>query len=146
MKTQQPVVENLSFGKLSLFEEYAVIECFWGVDVGYPEIEELKRSLFPHYKNRIFGLVANRVNQYSVKLLAIKDLFSAQNLVAGAIIPSSSVGKIAALMEDEIVEDAPIQVFSILNEAITWVLDQVAIKNQKERFNKPEPSKPEQET
>ncbi len=121
-------IEKLSFGELSLFKEHAVIECFLGEDIGHVEIEELSKVLFPYFKNRMFGLIANRVNQYSVNLVAISNLFSAKNLVAGAIIAYSQIGKSTASIEDSVIEGASIEVFSNLEQATTWTLAQVSNK------------------
>ncbi len=126
------MVKSLTFGELSFFEKHAVIECFYGTHMSQTEIEELKKVLFQEFGNRKFGLIADRVNNYSVDMDATEDLYGTENLVAGAIVAYTLYEKMAALLEDKIVKGAPIEVFTNIDKATAWIIGQITEKEQSE--------------
>ena len=92
---------------------------------GFDEVDEIEAVLQSAYPKRKFGLIANRENQYSVNPLAIKELFSNEFLIAGAIVGDTLITRLNAEIENEIVDGAPIGFFSRMNLAIKWIRDKV---------------------
>ena len=78
------------FGNLELMDTYAVITCNDGVNIDFDEVIAIQGIFDTAYRGKKFGLIANRVNTYSVNPMAIKELFSCENLVAGAIVGETS--------------------------------------------------------
>ena len=72
-----------SFGHLAFLDTYAVIIINVSKHIDFNEIGPVLES---EHVGKPFGFIANRENQYSVNPLAINKLFSANNLVAGAIV------------------------------------------------------------
>ena len=114
-----------SFGHLAFLDTYAVITINDSKHIDFTEINEIGPVLESEYIGKQFGLIANRVNQYSVNPLAINKLFSVNNLVAGAIVSQSSIAQSNAIIENDIVEDAPIKYFHEMSSAITWINEKV---------------------
>jgi len=85
------------------------------------EIQKIETIIYPSYHGQRFGLIANRVNHYSVNPLAINKLFSGNNLVAGVIVGHSKVTRSNAEIENEIVKEAPIEFFLSMRPAIKWI-------------------------
>lgn len=109
------------FGLLQCYNEYAIITCNENEDIGFEEIKEIQAVLYPAYGRKKFGLIANREHHYSVDPLAIDELFSHENLVAGAIVSINRLAAYNAEVEDMYVQGAPIRYFPILKLAIPWI-------------------------
>lgn len=114
-----------SYGHLELLDTYAIVTCNEGVHIAFDEIQEIEAVLKSAYRGQKVGLIANRENQYSVNPLAIKKLFSDENLIAGAIVGDTLMTRLNAEIENEIVDGAPIGYFSSMSLAIKWVRDKV---------------------
>ena len=113
------------YGHLEMLDTYAIITCNEGVHIGFNEIQDIEAILQSVYHGKRFGLIANRVNQYSVNPLAIKKLFSDECLVAGAIVGSALMTKVNADLENKIVDGAPIGYYPSMSFAIKWISDKV---------------------
>ena len=113
------------YGHLEILDTYAIITCNEGVHIGFNEIQDIEAILQSAYHGQRFGLIANRVNQYSVNPLAIKKLFSDECLVAGAIVGSALRTKLNADLENKTVDSAPIGYYPSMSFAIKWISDKV---------------------
>lgn len=109
------------FGFMEMMDNYAVIVCDEGVEIDKHEIRIIRDALSDAYGQRKFGLIANRVNMYSVNPITIKELFSLNELVAGAIVGYSENAKTIAELESVIVSMKPVTFFSDMQNAIDWI-------------------------
>ena len=109
------------FGHLELLDSYAVITCNEGEHIDFNEINEIEEIIHPNYQGQRFGLIANRVNHYSVNPMAISKLFTDKYLVAGAIVGHTDITKVNAELENTIVKKAPIKFFFEMDSAIKWI-------------------------
>ena len=113
------------YGHLEILDTYAIITCNEGVHIDFNEIQDMEAILQSAYHGQRFGLITNRVNQYSVNPLAIKKLFSDECLVAGAIVGSALRTKLNADLENKTVDSAPIGYYPSMSFAIKWISDKV---------------------
>ncbi len=109
------------FGFLELMDTYAVVTCNEGVEIDKHEVEAVQKVLGAAYSGKTFGLIANRVNLYSVNPIAIKKLFTLEELVAGAIVGRSVSAKIIAEFEARVIAVAPIKYFEDMPQAVEWI-------------------------
>lgn len=109
------------FGVLELMDTYAVVTCAEGADIDQHEVEAVQKVLGSAYCGTPFGFIANRVNLYSVNPLAIKKLFTLEELVAGAIVGRSVSAKIVAELEAKVIAIAPIKYFEDMPRAVEWL-------------------------
>jgi len=116
---------DFSFGYLVTSDSYAVITCNEAANIDFDEINEIEAVLHSIYQKRPFGLIANRENYYSVNPLAIKKLFSSDNLVAGAIVGKDVKHAINAAYENTYVADTTINYYFDLAPAIEWIEESV---------------------
>ena len=109
------------FGCMELMDDYAVITCNQGVHIDLNEIEAIEVVLDTAYSNKRFGFIANRVNSYSVDPLAVRKLFSRDNLVAGTIVGGSKHIKHIAKLEFEVIGGPPKKYFKDMSSAVKWI-------------------------
>jgi hypothetical protein len=112
-----------NFGKLTFFNSHAIIQCNDGVNIDFKEVSEIQEVLYHFFGDVYFGLIANRKNPYSVNPIAINELFSHKQLIAGAIVSTVPSSKFIAKIENNIVESSPIQFFTEMDSAIDWIND-----------------------
>ena len=106
-------------------DSYAVITCREGVNIDFNEIKDVLAVFDTTYSGKKFGFIANRLNTYSVNPLAIKGLFSREDLVAGAIVGETMLIKLNAELEDNYVTGTPIRHFVDMNSAVKWILNAI---------------------
>ena len=109
------------FGRIEFQDSYAVITCDEGVHIDLNEISEIEDIIHQTYQGHKFGLIAHRVNHYSVNPIAINKLFSNKYLIAGAIVGQTRITKENAELENKIVKEAPIKFFFDMDSAINWI-------------------------
>lgn len=109
------------FGCMELMDVYAVVTCNEGVHIGLNEIEVIEAVLDTAFSNKRFGFIAHRVNSYSINLLAVRRLFTHNNLVAGAIVGGSKHIKHIAKLEFEIIGGPPKKHFEDMSSAVKWI-------------------------
>lgn len=109
------------FGHLELMDTYAVITCNEASHIDFGEVKEIQSVLVSVYRGKKFGLIANRVNTYSINPLAVKDLFYHDDLVAGAIAGETRLVKLNAELENMIITGAPIKHFNDIGSAADWI-------------------------
>lgn len=112
---------TLPYCRLQLYDAYTVVTVNEGVHIDFTEIEEIRTVLQKHYNDKPFGMIANRVNRYSTNPLAIKQFFSNEHLVAGAIVGSHLTTRLNAEIEIDVIDGAPVAFFTELDDACTWV-------------------------
>lgn len=110
-----------SFGKLTFCDSHATIQCNDGVNIDFKEVFEIQEVLDQFFGDNYFGLIANRENHYSVNPIAIKKLFSHQQLAVGAIVSMAPGHRYIAAVEIDIVESSPIRFFTKMKPATDWV-------------------------
>ncbi|WNO10044.1 hypothetical protein [Teredinibacter sp. KSP-S5-2] len=109
------------FGFMEMVGSYAVIVCNEGVEIDASEIDVMRNTLEKVYGQRPFGVITNRINMYSVNPISVKELFSLDGLVVGAIVGYSGNAKIIAEIEAMIVDIKPLKFFFDMQPAIEWV-------------------------
>jgi hypothetical protein len=111
----------LPYCRLELHDNYTIVTTSEGVNIDFDEIEEINAILQRSYNGRLFGMIANRKNRYSINPLAAKKLFSDESVVAGAVVGYNLATRLNAEIENEIIDGAPIVFFTDLNSAIRWI-------------------------
>lgn len=90
-------------GNLYFFEHIAVVEFNEGTHVDLVSTRPLIYELFDYFGSSIpFGLIANRVNSYSISLLDSKDIkLIFPNLVAYGVVSHNEAGRMNAEIESQ---------------------------------------------
>jgi len=122
----------LPYCRLELHDNYTIVTTSEGVNIGFDEVEEINAILQRFYSGRLFGMVANRKNRYSINPLAAKKFFSDESVVAGAVVGYNLATRLNAEIENEIIDGAPIVFFSDLDSAVRWIESKV--KQQRDRM------------
>jgi hypothetical protein len=107
--------------RLQLYDAYTVVAVKEGVHIDFAEIEEISTALQNYYHDKPIGLIANRINRYSTNPLAVKQFFSNEHIVAGAIVGSQLTTRLNAEIEMDIIDGAPVAFFTELDQARIWV-------------------------
>ena len=113
-------------GKLYFFNHIAVVEFNEGVHVTIESTSELLYELVNHFGTiRPFGLVANRVNSYSISPIDSEQIKSKlDNLVAYGVVSSSWAGEMNCEIENDFCKSADIH-YKSLYEALVGVFSKV---------------------
>lgn len=115
----------LKIGRLEIGECYAIITANHGVEIDVHDVTELCEVLQSTYRDRPFGIITNRKNQYSVDPLAVRKLFEMRSLIAGAIVGYSTVTETVSLAEAKLYRTAPVRYFNNLGQAKSWISETV---------------------
>ncbi len=121
----------LPYCRLEIHDDYTVVTTSEGVNIDFDEVEEIKAVLQRYYDGRLFGMIANRENRYSINPLAAKQFFSDQSVVAGAVVGNNLATRLNAQIENEIIDGAPIVFFTDLRSAIRWIESKVELERSK---------------
>ena len=121
----------LPYCRLELHDNYTIVTTSEGVNIDFGEVEEINTVLRKFYNGQLFGMIANRENRYSINVLAAKQFFSDQCVVAGAVVGRTLATRLNAEIENEIIDGAPIAFFTDLDSAVEWIQNKVLeAKNQ----------------
>ena len=112
---------KFQFGQMEMTETYAVFTSNQGIHIDTAETKEILVVLKKFYGENKFGFIANRINSYSTNPLAVINLFSHENLVAGAIVSKTNSGKINSEFECSLLKETQTQHFMDVEPAIDWV-------------------------
>ena len=123
----------LSYCRLELHDIYTVVTVNEGVHIDFTETGEIGTVLQSHYHDKPFGLIANRVNRYSTNPLALKQFFSNEQVVAGAIVGSHRTTRLNAEIEIGVIDGAPVAFFTRLEDARNWM--KATVKEQISAIN-----------
>jgi len=86
---------TIGIGEAYFFKSYIVLEFDEGVYVNFEDMDKLFKLIKGYYKsNRTYGIIANRLNSYSLAVLDIEKVEKElKNLSAYAVITYSSSAK-----------------------------------------------------
>ena len=88
------------FGQLHLFNKIAVVEFNEGVHIDLKAFKNTINEINSYFNNKPFGLVANRVNSYSISLLDLKSVHNLMpNMKAYGIVTHDEAGLMNAVIE-----------------------------------------------
>ncbi len=114
--------EKSDEGVLHFFNSIAVVEFNEGMHIDLSSARKTIHDLMNYFGNtKPFGLVANRVNSYSISLLGtieVKSLFP--NLVAYGVVSHNEAGRMNALVENSFCQSENIS-YDNLYEALDTV-------------------------
>ncbi|MFD0836012.1 hypothetical protein ACFQ0I_09570 [Mariniflexile aquimaris] len=93
---------KINLGIIYFFEHIAIIEFNEGVHIDINNASEIIEELNAFFgPSKPYGVIANRINSYSVKLLDAKlILYQAKNLCAYAVVGHNSASKMNAEIEN----------------------------------------------
>ncbi|WP_425075355.1 hypothetical protein [Psychroserpens sp. S379A] len=94
--------EQSEAGMLHFFNHIAVVEFYEGIHVDLNSAKKTIEDLMKYFGNqKPFGLVANRVNSYSISLLETAEVRSIfPNLVSYGVVSHNEAGRMNALVEN----------------------------------------------
>lgn len=117
---------KLNAGNIHYFNHIAVVEPSEGVHFDRSVISKVITDLKTYFgEDRPFGIVANKVNSYSVSILDVKDMKSEiPNLASYGIVSYNKAGKLSAKIESSFCERKDI-CFNNLYEGLDVVYHRV---------------------
>lgn len=122
------IIEQFSsdIGMVHFFNHIAVVEFNEGVHVEYNNVEDTINAINNYFgATRPFGIVANKINSYSVSTLDIKDAREAvPNLKAYGIVSYNEAGRMSAQIESTFCERRDI-CFQNLYEGLDTIYQRV---------------------
>lgn len=115
-----------NFGTLYFFKHIAIIEFNEGVHIDATNTGDTIIDLVDYFgQNTPFGLLANRVNSYSIDLLDVKDVMQIlPNLAAYAVVSHNEAGRMNAEIENSFCKSHNIS-FSNIYEGLDFVCKRV---------------------
>jgi hypothetical protein len=121
--------EHSEAGILHFFNHIAVVEFYEGLHVDLNSGRQTINDLMNYFgTTKPFGLIANRVNSYSISLLEtveVKSIFP--NMVAYGVVSHNEAGRMNALIESSFCENKNIS-YDNLYEALDKVHKSVIAK------------------
>ena len=121
----------LPYCRLEMHDNYTIVTTSEGVNIDFDEVNEVNAILQDFYRGKLFGLIANRENRYSINVLAAKQFFSDKRVVAGAVVGRTLATRLNAEIENEIIDGAPITFFTDLDSAVSWIEKKVREEKMK---------------
>jgi hypothetical protein len=111
---------KVKLGSLYLFENFMITEFDEGVNINFENFSDAAELIKIHYKNEPFGLIANRINSYSLDLsdahLANK---TGLNIKAYAVVVYRSLSKSIFEIESHFLKFNR-KAFNNVENAIAW--------------------------
>ena len=119
-------------GTVHYFNHLAVIEFNEGTHIDFTAVRKTLNDLLDYFgKTKPFGLIANRINSYSISLLDLKDARQAlPNLAAYGIVSYTNATRMNAEIESSFCEWNDI-CFNNLHQSINSIYEKVI--NQSKR-------------
>ena len=113
-------------GTLYFFDHFAVVEFNEGVHVDLSSAKDTIYDLMNYFgESRPFGLIANRVNSYSISLLDAQEIKTAlPNLAAYGVVSHNHASNMNAKIEDSFCETQMIH-FNDLHECLDSIYHRV---------------------
>lgn len=120
---------TLDCGTFLIYEDYMVGTIFEGADFN----EECKYKLWDicktNFENRSFGYISNRIHSYSVDPTIYLDTSKKfEKLKAIAVVSKRKMHRSNFQLEKQFFK-SPLMLFEELNEAKTWMADQLNYSN-----------------
>jgi hypothetical protein len=121
--------EKISLGDIHFFNHIAVIEFSEGVHIDIHNVSEIFKKLISHFGiSRPFGIIANRVNSYSINLLDINSFKEIMNnLCAYGVVSHNSASAMNAEIESNFCSRENIH-FKNISDGVNFVYSRVKTK------------------
>ncbi|MCL5128404.1 MULTISPECIES: hypothetical protein [unclassified Algibacter] len=118
--------EQMPLGDIHFFNHIAIIEFKEGVHVDIYNVSGIYKELLSFYGiSRPFGIIANRVNSYSINLLDISSFKKImKNLCAYSVVSHNLASAMNAKIESNFCSPENIH-FEDINEAVNYVFSKV---------------------
>lgn len=117
---------DLGYSEVFVFENHLINQIKEGEKVVVGHAQTLRAMIDKHFKDRKMVYIANRVNSYSVNPLVYLKVAEMDNLKAICIVTDSNMKWNTALYEKQF-SAKPFEIFSNMNEAISWATEQLSI-------------------
>lgn len=114
------IVNEYSFGKIFIYDCYAVAIMNEGIIVTPENNLALVDISKTHFKNKKFGYISNRINSYSIDPSVYILTSKIENLVGFAIITDDPIKRLNSEVEKRFFKK-PFEDFHTLNEGIGWI-------------------------
>ena len=112
---------SLDIGEVYLFDKFIITEFKFGAEINFENFYDVSLLIQEHFKNEPFGIIANRVNSYSVNLNDA-PLFNEAfpNCKAFAIVHYNPLTEMVIEVENRFFTFNR-EAFANLVEAVNWV-------------------------
>ena len=121
MKTLSPrKTISLKFATLYIYENYAVSSINEGVVFDTQELEQFQEVFAIYFPNKLFGLIADRENDYTVNPVCYAANNEIKNLVGMAVLCYTEANYETAKFTKPFF-NKPLEGFFSFEECITWI-------------------------
>lgn len=125
MTTQK--ILTFEFGDIELFDNYLITTMRQGITVVPRYNQELVALANSHFAGKPFAYITHRKNSYAVDPSIYYKTSKIENLAAFAVVSTKPIDeKIVAI--EKIFLDKPFQLFTEMEDAISWVSEVVKTK------------------
>ncbi len=114
---------ELEFMKIEFYEHFMIVTPADGVVINEENVKKIQELAANFYKNRPFGYISNRVNDYSRNIPPKFYTLQFQKLFAFAIIYKTEITLEVANFEKHFIK-VPFKTFKRLSLAKKWMLEQ----------------------
>ncbi len=111
---------ELEFVKIEFYEHYMISTCIEGKVLNNEDVHKIQELTAQFYKNRAFGYISNRENDYSRNLSPNTYNIQLPNMIAFAIVCKTETSLKVANFEKYFIK-APFKTFQSLSEAKQWM-------------------------
>ena len=119
MKSIYPIIVNLSFTKLEIFEDYIVSTVNEAVVFDIQELEQIHSMFDIYFKGKDFGFISNRKNDYTVIPTSFMNVPKNNGLLGVAILCYSKSSYNNSLFIKKFYSK-PYKAFYTLDECKLW--------------------------
>ena len=122
-------VLSFEFGEIELFDNYLITTMRQGITVIPRYNQELVALANTHFEGRPFAYITHRKNSYAVDPSIYYKTSKIENLAAFAVVSTKPIDQKVVAVE-KIFLDKPFQLFTEMEEAISWVLSVIETRKQ----------------
>lgn len=120
MKTEYPIIVNLNFAVLEIYEDLIISSVNEGIIFDSPELAQFHSVFDTYFKGKRFGFISNRKNDYTVTPTAFINVTKNNGLKGVAILCHSEASHDNSLFVKKFYSK-PYKPFYTLEECKEWL-------------------------
>ncbi|MCP4188974.1 MAG: hypothetical protein GY763_15315 [Gammaproteobacteria bacterium] len=115
------IQETISgFGNFEFYDKYFIGRIYEGVNAGNEFVDHLTDLIQKHYSGRPIIYISDRINSYSLDVVATTDLIRRNKIHFSAIVAYTPIQEELYSYEKKCIEGTDIYLFSNLDAALSW--------------------------
>lgn len=127
MNSSPPQIIDLDFTQFEIHPHYIISTVKEGVLVDAEKMNQINEVFSIYYKDKKFGYISNRINDFTVNPTCFLKASKVDNLVGMALLCYSEASVKTALFESSFYP-RPSEVFFTKQSCISWIEEQLNIR------------------